>query len=284
MAIDTSVGEFEYPGEEDVGTPARTRRPGAARPGCGRTSSGPWRAASVGYLIGHWLGNVIASGYTQVQDTGQNDVAIVLGLVVRRRRLDGRHRRPQLPAGQDPRLRALAGAAREELGALLPHDRRPQGRRHAVRGRRPAVPLHGRPAGHAHPHRAAQPHQPRVRSGHLHRHRQRARHDHDDDGLVGRGRAARQLAGPPHDRLTAHGLPAHRGLLLLDLHGGLPGHRERALLRRLPDRLDRLRAPADAGGRRDGFVPRRVRGDRHRHDPGRLQPGRHDHQLPGARA
>ena len=34
----------------------------------------------IGYLIGHWLGNVIASGYQQVQGSGQNDVAIVLGL------------------------------------------------------------------------------------------------------------------------------------------------------------------------------------------------------------
>ena len=34
----------------------------------------------VGYLIGHWLGNVIASGYTNVQSSGQNDVANVLGL------------------------------------------------------------------------------------------------------------------------------------------------------------------------------------------------------------
>ena len=33
----------------------------------------------VGYLLGHWLGNVIASGYRQVQANGQNDVAIVLG-------------------------------------------------------------------------------------------------------------------------------------------------------------------------------------------------------------
>ena len=35
----------------------------------------------VGYLIGHWLGNVIASGYQQTQGASDlNDVAIVLGL------------------------------------------------------------------------------------------------------------------------------------------------------------------------------------------------------------
>ena len=56
------------------------RRHGAAPSGCARTFSGPSPAEWSGYLIGHWLGNVIASGYTQVQNTGQNDVAIVLGL------------------------------------------------------------------------------------------------------------------------------------------------------------------------------------------------------------
>ena len=33
-----------------------------------------------GYAVGHWLGNLIASGYANVQGSGQNDVAIVLGL------------------------------------------------------------------------------------------------------------------------------------------------------------------------------------------------------------
>ena len=60
--------------------------------------------AVVGYLIGHWLGNVIGSGYTQVQDSGQNDVAIVLGLtfgvVGWMTGIGG----AQLPTGQDPRV------------------------------------------------------------------------------------------------------------------------------------------------------------------------------------
>jgi cytochrome c oxidase subunit 1 len=36
--------------------------------------------AIAGYAIGHWLGNVIASGFAHVQASGENDVAIVLGL------------------------------------------------------------------------------------------------------------------------------------------------------------------------------------------------------------
>ena len=34
----------------------------------------------VGYLVGHWLGNLIASNYANVQGSGQNDVAISLAL------------------------------------------------------------------------------------------------------------------------------------------------------------------------------------------------------------
>src|SRR5487761_1091908 len=34
----------------------------------------------VGYLVGHWLGNAIASNYQSVQGEGQNDVATCLAL------------------------------------------------------------------------------------------------------------------------------------------------------------------------------------------------------------
>jgi cytochrome c oxidase subunit I len=37
--------------------------------------------AVLGYFLGHWLGNLIASGYVQVQNSGQNDFAIILGYV-----------------------------------------------------------------------------------------------------------------------------------------------------------------------------------------------------------
>jgi cytochrome c oxidase subunit I len=38
--------------------------------------------AVAGYAFGHWVGNVIASNYPNVQGSGQNDVAIVLGLSI----------------------------------------------------------------------------------------------------------------------------------------------------------------------------------------------------------
>ena len=80
MAIDTSVSEFEYPGEEEVGTPSKP--PSHWRRSAWLQPNLLWAMAGgvIGYLIGHWLGNVIGSGYQQVQGSGQNDVAIVLGL------------------------------------------------------------------------------------------------------------------------------------------------------------------------------------------------------------
>ena len=82
MAIDTTQAEkFEYPGEEEVSEPPRVppawRRSPWLRPHL------LWAMAGgvVGYLIGHWLGNVIAGGYPQtVGASDLNSIAIVLGL------------------------------------------------------------------------------------------------------------------------------------------------------------------------------------------------------------
>jgi cytochrome c oxidase subunit I len=82
MAIDTTeLGDVEYPGEEEgVSSPPPQRR-GWWRSGWLRPHL-LWAMVGgvLGYLIGHWLGNVIASGYLQTQSNGLNDVAIVLGL------------------------------------------------------------------------------------------------------------------------------------------------------------------------------------------------------------
>jgi cytochrome c oxidase subunit 1 len=77
MAIDvTEQSPDPFPGET-----ATRQHPLSARPEWQRPNV-LWAIAGgvAGYLIGHWLGNVIASGYTNVQGSGQNDVANVLGL------------------------------------------------------------------------------------------------------------------------------------------------------------------------------------------------------------
>jgi cytochrome c oxidase subunit 1 len=79
MAIDTRESTTaEHPGGA---TPARTpvrRRPVWLGPHAGRALVG----AVAGYALGHWIGNLLAAGYTHVQGSGQNDVAIVLGLSI----------------------------------------------------------------------------------------------------------------------------------------------------------------------------------------------------------
>jgi len=70
-------------GAENVGgtPPPRTsirRRPGWLGPHVGRALAG----AVGGYAFGHWVGNLIAAGYINVQGNGQNDVATVLGLSI----------------------------------------------------------------------------------------------------------------------------------------------------------------------------------------------------------
>jgi len=77
MAIDVTE---QYPGPA-AGETATRQHPVSVRPEWQRPNI-LWAIAGgvVGYLIGHWLGNVIASGYTNVANGGQNDVANVLGL------------------------------------------------------------------------------------------------------------------------------------------------------------------------------------------------------------
>ena len=77
MAIEIQPEKAQHPGGRGPGGEAR-RRPWWMRPAFHTGIVG----GVIGYLVGHWLGNFLASGYSQVQNSGQNDLAIVLGYVV----------------------------------------------------------------------------------------------------------------------------------------------------------------------------------------------------------
>src|SRR5450631_2744512 len=77
MAIDTTEQPpAEYPGEESTRQHPISTRSEWLRPHVGWAIVG----GVAGYLFWHWLGNVMASGYTNIQNSGQNDVATVLAL------------------------------------------------------------------------------------------------------------------------------------------------------------------------------------------------------------
>ena len=74
MAIEIQPEKAQQPGgREPAGLPPA--RPWWMRPAVHTGLIG----AVLGYLIGHWLGDFLASGYSQVKNNGQNDMALVLG-------------------------------------------------------------------------------------------------------------------------------------------------------------------------------------------------------------
>ncbi len=77
MAIEIEPEKAQHPGGRGPGGAARSR-PWWMRPAIHTGILG----AVVGYLIGHWLGNFLASGYQQVQNSGENDLAIILGYLI----------------------------------------------------------------------------------------------------------------------------------------------------------------------------------------------------------
>ena len=196
----------------------------------------------------------------------------------RDRRLPRRPRLPQLPGQAPARLPAVAaGEGGGRLDALLQPLHRPQGRRHPVPLGHRAVLLHRRPERDADPHGAADSAQPGLPRRHLPDDRRHARHDDDGDDDERDPRPVRELLHPDHDRRPADGLPTDRGAHVLAPDGGRRGPDDDDLLRRLPDRLDGLRAalhPGQPGLRqlRPLLRPRRrlddaARPEHDRHDP-----------------
>ena len=158
-------------------------------------------------------------------------------------RLPRRTRLLQLPA--EPHGRPAGDAARARGAgpvALLPPLHRPQGGRDPVPGRGPLLLLRRRVQRDDDPRRAHQRQRDPHRLGQLPHPRRPPRHDDADDD-VGRGaRAARQLPHPADDWRPADGVSADRGAHAVADGAG----RRRAAVgdraRRLPHRLDRLRA------------------------------------------
>jgi len=71
--------------------PEKAQEPGGRGPGGARPARSWWMrpafhtgiiGAVIGYLVGHWLGNVIANGYTQVTNSSENNYAIVFGYLL----------------------------------------------------------------------------------------------------------------------------------------------------------------------------------------------------------
>jgi cytochrome c oxidase subunit I len=77
MAIETEPGTAQRPGGGEPVGGGRTTRAWWARFGMHTGVIG----AVLGYAFGHWLGNVIASGYQQISTSDANDTAIVLGYI-----------------------------------------------------------------------------------------------------------------------------------------------------------------------------------------------------------
>jgi cytochrome c oxidase subunit I len=71
--------------------PEKAQQPGGRGPGGARPGRAWWLRPAIhtgiigavaGYLLGHWLGNYIASGYAQVGTSNVNNFAIILGYVL----------------------------------------------------------------------------------------------------------------------------------------------------------------------------------------------------------
>ncbi len=232
----------------------------------------------VGWYVG-WYGAhaVVGPSLDYFGDIDYNELSVFLGLPRRRDRLPDRPRLPPLPAPAPARLSAVA--AREGDGGhrpLLQPLHRPQGRRHPVPVGRRALLLHRRPARDADPLPAAEPEQGGVLRRLVSHHRRDPRHDDDGDHDERDPRPVRQLPRAAHDRLAADGVPADRVAHVLAADVGRHDPPDDGLLRRLPDRLDGLRAALEPVEPRDGLLHPLLRARRHLDHAARPQHVRDD--------
>ena len=108
-----------------------------------------------------------------------------------------------------------------------------------------------------------------------------ARDDDDGDHDERDPRAVRQLLRPADDRGAPDGLPPDRVAHVLAPDGRRRHPDDDDLLRRLPDRLDRLRAVERPGQRRHGRLHRLLRPRRDLDAPARAEHDRHDRDDAG---
>ena len=169
----------------------------------------------------------------------------------RHHRLAGRAGRIQRPgpadAGQAAAGRDPAGRRGSRPVEVLQVHARSQGRGHPVPVRHDRLLPDRRPVRHGHQDRAALADLPHHRPRAVPDGGGRARHDDDDDDVLGHPRAVRPVLRPAADRVQASGVPAARGPRLLAHPGRLRHPAVRPPVRRVPDRLDRLRAAGHPG-------------------------------------
>ena len=279
MAIETQPDSAQAPGGGDPGATPKVWH-FWLRPGIHTAVIG----AVIGYIFGHWLGNFIGSELPVGAVLRRQRLRDHPRLLLSHHRLADRARRLRRPGPADARQadQDLRPRRQRRLRPVLQVHPRPQGRRPPVPGRHADLLLHRRPAGDRDQDRAALADVSRHEPDDLPRGGGRARDHDDDDDDLGHPRPVRQLPGADHDRLEEGRVPEDRGAVLLAHPLRLPDPAVQLPARRVPDRLDRLRAAVDPGRRGHGLVRGRVRPDGHLDHPGRVQHRGHDHLLPGA--
>ena len=207
--------------------------------------------AAIGYLLGHLLGDFVGGGFSRSALSDQNDVAIVLGYAFGTigwlAGLGVFNDLGRMMLGKPLLAEIRRGDGGSRPVEVLQVHPRPQGRRHPVPVRHDRLLPDRRPVRDGDQERTAvadlPPHRPRaVPDG-----GGRARHDDDDDDVLGHPRPVRPVLRPAADRVQAGGVPAARGPRLLAHPGRLRHPAVRHPVRRVPDRLDRVRAAGHPG-------------------------------------
>ncbi len=232
--------------------------------------------AAAGYYLGWWLGHQISGkSLDYVGDTGQNDIALflayLLGVIGFLAGLGFLNYPFARIAGRPAIGRPRGDGGPPRLDALHRLLHRPQGGRPPVPDRDRLLHLLRRRQRDADPLRAPAAAAERLRVRAVPHPRRAARHDDDGDDDERDPRPVRELLPAADDRGAAPGLPAYRGAHLLAADGGRPDPQLDRLLRRLPDRLDGVRAAERPGEHGHGRLHRLLRPRRDLDDAARLQ-------------